>query len=158
MALFLDLEFEMEKGKKPRIERKLAKKYPLFKNKWFAHFIKAALFSGAGYLAHLLILFIFTEFLGIYYLISAIVGFVMGSSINYVINKRYTFDEEIKYHFVKKYFKYILVSLISLGASLALLYIFTEFLSIYYLLSQVFATAIVFLVKFVIIKICIFKD
>ena len=136
----------------------LLKKIPILRREWVRQFIKANLFGGVGTIINLVVLFTFTEFLGIFYLISGGVGFILGSTANYFINKKWVFREDIKHKVYTKYFKYIIISILALMINLGMLFIFTEFVKIYYLLSQIIAGIFAFSVRFTISKFWIFKN
>ena len=111
-------------------------------------FLKFALVGLTGTLIHLAILYYLTEFLGIYYLISAVVAFVVASSNNFFWNKIWTFDEKIGDKTARKYVQFVIVSVVALLVNLFFLYLFTEFLGIYYLISQVIAIALSLWINF----------
>jgi len=111
-------------------------------------FLKFALVGLTGTLIHLVILYSLTEFLGIYYLISAVVAFVVASSNNFIWNKIWTFDEKIGHEAARKYVQFFIVSVIALIVNLFFLYLFTEFLGVYYLVSQIIAIALSLWINF----------
>ena len=112
-------------------------------------FFKFAFVGGIGTIINIAILYLLTEKLGIYYLISAIFSFIIAMSSNFILNKVWTFKENIKLGIGKKYLQFGLVSITALLVNLFFLYIFTEFFKIYYLISQVLAIGISFIVNFV---------
>src|SRR5574344_699994 len=91
--------------------------------------------------------FLLSYVLNINYLIAAIVGFILGTSVNYVIAKYLVFKGEPKSRVVE----IILVFLIG-GIGLILLeiglYCFTEIVGVHYLVSKLIVTAIVFFWNF----------
>jgi len=111
-------------------------------------FIKFCLVGLTGTLINLAVLYWFTEFLGVYYLVSAIFAFVIAATSNYVLNKIWTFKEKMQHQILPKYAKFFAVSVAALGVNLLFLYIFTEFLSIHYLVSQALAIIISMIINF----------
>ncbi|MFC1710782.1 GtrA family protein [Nanoarchaeota archaeon] len=141
----------------PKLREYLFKKFPILeKKKWTRQLIKASLFGGLGVYIHIAILFVLTEFFGVYYLISGGIGFIVGSTNNYFVNKRFTFNEKVSDRVFAKYLKFIIVSISALIISLGILYVFTEFVKVYYVISQLIANIIAFLIVFVISKFWIF--
>jgi len=120
-------------------------------------FFKFAFVGFIGTIINLVILASFTEFLKIYYLLSAVFAFVAAATSNFILNKIWTFKEEIKHKFLGKYLKFFLVSVVALLVNLFFLYVFTEFLGIYYLISQILAIGIAFIINFSGNKIWTFK-
>jgi len=128
-----------------------------YKRKVIDEFFKFGLVGILGMLINLFILYIFTEFVGIYYLISAIIAFFVAVTHNFILNKLWTFKEKINHLFTKKYIQFFIVSIFSLAINLIFLYIFTEFLNIYYMISQALAIGISFIANFIGNKIWTFK-
>ena len=100
-------------------------------------------------IVNILILYILTDFLGIYYILSAIIAFFLGSTGNFLLNKIWTFQEKIQDDLPKKYTKAIFVNTSTVIITIALLYTLTEYLNIYYLISQTIAMTIAFLLNFI---------
>ena len=105
---------------------------------------------------NLIFLYSFTEFLMIHYMISAILAFFIADVSKYVLNKRWTFDDGWD-NFFRKYCKFFIVSVTALFGNLFLLYFFTEFFGVYYMISQFLAIVITLWVNFIGNKIWTFK-
>ena len=120
-------------------------------------FFKFICVGLAGTILHLAVLYIFTEFFGIYYIISSIFGFCLGVTNNFILNKIWTFKEKLNHGVVKKYYRYFILNVIILFINLFILYSLTEFLQMYYILSQIIAVGFSFLINFFISKFWIFK-
>ncbi len=122
-----------------------------------SEFFKFALVGFTGTILHLLVLYVFTEFFGIYYVVASIFGFGFGVTNNFILNKIWTFKEKLNQKVVKKYYKYFIVNIIILFINLLILYSLTEFLHVYYIISQIIAVGFSFLINFFISKFWIFK-
>ena len=131
--------------------------YWSYRRKVIDEFFKFGLVGFLGTLINLLILYVFTEFVGIYYLVSAIIAFFVAMTSNFILNKIWTFKEPIKLNVGKKYLQFSLVSVVALFVNLFFLYVFTEFLGIYYLISQVLAIGVSLIINFLGNKIWTFK-
>ena len=110
--------------------------------RFIRQFLKFSLIGLIGTFVNIAFLYLFTNVFGIYYLISAIFSFFIAISINFVLNKVWTFKENFKHKVVRKWFKFLVISAIVLGINLLFLYLFTEFFKIYYLISQILAIGI----------------
>jgi len=146
---------------KPKIiyfkaRRYILKKIPIFRKEWARQFTKTALVGGVGTIVHLMVLYIFTEFFSIYYLISGGIGFIVGSTSNFLITKKWAFREDIQQELFIKYFKFIIISMSALIVNLGVLYVFTEFVSVYYIISQYIANAVSCVIIFTVSKFWIF--
>jgi dolichol-phosphate mannosyltransferase len=111
-------------------------------------FFKFAFVGLIGTFINLAILYLLTEKIGVYYLISAIVSFIFAMTSNFIFNKVWTFKESLTKDTGKKYIQFGLVSLIALLINLFFLYLFTEFFGIYYLISQVLAIGLALIINF----------
>lgn len=93
-------------------------------------------------------LFLFKEFLHIYYLWANVCGFLLGLITNYILSKKLIFSAETKVNPIVEFITYTLVGVVGLGIDTVCIYIATSILGIYYLLSKLISTAIVFLWNF----------
>ncbi|MDO8622729.1 MAG: glycosyltransferase family 2 protein [archaeon] len=122
--------------------------YLPYKKNVIQEFFKFAFVGVVGMIVNLFILYSFTEFFGVYYLISAIFAFIIAATSNFFFNKVWTFREKINDNLSKKYIQFFLVSLVALIVNLFFLYILTEFFGIYYITSQFISIAIAFSINF----------
>jgi dolichol-phosphate mannosyltransferase len=122
--------------------------YLHYKNDVIKEFVKFGIVGGIGTLVNIAILYLLTEKAGVYYLISAIFSFIVAMSSNFILNKFWTFKENIKWEIGKKYFQFVLVSISALLVNLFFLYIFTEIFGIYYIISQILAIGISLIINF----------
>ena len=110
---------------------------------------KFAIAGAIFAIVNILILYILTDFLGIYYILSSIIAFILGSTGNFLLNKKWTFKERIRHDFLKKYTKAISVNIGAVIITITLLFILTEFLNVYYLISQAIAMIVAFFINFI---------
>jgi dolichol-phosphate mannosyltransferase len=123
--------------------------YLPYLRKSFREFIKFAFVGLIGTIVNLLVLYFLTEYGGIYYLFSAVLAFIVAATSNFILNKTWTFRERIGYRIVNKYMKFFSISVIALLVNLFFLYVFTEFLGIYYIVSQIIAIGISLVINFI---------
>ena len=93
-------------------------------------------------------LFIFTHFLKLYYLISNILSFVLGLIVNYVLSKKFVFQEETNISKTKEFIIYAIIGVIGLGLDTLFVWLFTDITKMYYMLSKLISTAMVFIWNF----------
>src|SRR5574338_211674 len=114
------------------------------------HAFKYYLVGAAGILVNLGILFVLTEFVGMWYLLSSAIAIYISITSNFLLNKTWTFnDTVIKQGGFFMYGKFIGVSLVGMGIQLGFNYIFVENLFVYYLLSALLSIMIASSVNFV---------
>lgn len=111
-------------------------------------FLRFALVGISGILVNMGILFLLTEFLGIHYLISGFFA-VQGAILsNFTWNKLWTFKDKSEKSILKALGKFELVSLGGKATNLAILFTLTEFLGIYYLLSNLLGIILACIVNY----------
>lgn len=116
-------------------------------------------FGVVGVLAFIIdysLLYILTEFCGIYYLYSSIVSFIISLIFNYIASIKWVFDVNKK-QTVKEVIVFAALSVIGLGINQLVMYCMVELLTIYYMFSKIVATAIVMVWNFITRKIFIEK-
>ena len=114
------------------------------------HAFKYYLVGASGVLVNLGILFVLTEFAGLWYLLSSSIAIYVSITTNFLLNKTWTFkDTVIKQDGFLMYGKFIGVSLVGMGIQLGFNYIFVEKLSVYYLLAALISIMIASSVNFV---------
>lgn len=120
-------------------------------------FLKYVFVGGMAFLFDFGTLYILTEYFGIYYLTSSVVAFIIGLNVNYFLAKFLVFKAS-KIKDIKKEYLYIVgISLSALFLNQILLFLLTEKIGIYYLLSKIIITIILLFYNFIIRKVFIFE-
>jgi len=113
--------------------------------------------GGIAFLVDIFTLFVLTDFFGMYYLISAIIAFLVGLITNYSGSVLWVFSRRT---LRSRYLEFVSFSLIGLGG-LALneffLWFFTEKIAIHYLLSKTISAFFVYLFNFTSRKVVLFR-
>ncbi len=124
-------------------------------------FIQYGIVGASGTLLNLAILYGLTEFMGLYYLISASIAFVISATHNYIVNKIWTFGEafvgDSKRKVAKQYGLFFLFSMLALVVNLTALYLFVEWLGVWYIFAQVLAITVAYMVNFTGSKLLVFR-
>ena len=114
-------------------------KYPLLKQ-----FTKFCLVGGIAAVINFLIYYSFTEWLGIWYIYSAIWAFLISAVFNFIANKLWTFQNKEKgRQIINQLLKFAVVMVSGLIVNIAIIYALTEWLGFDYRLSWVFATVVI---------------
>jgi len=119
-----------------------------FKKEIPIQFFKFAFVGTVGTLITIFILYALTEWAGIYYIISSAFAFIIAMTHNFILNKIWTFKESLSLNLKRKYIQFSFVSVIALFVNISFLYLFTEFFRIYYIISQVLAIGVAFIINF----------
>lgn len=130
----------------------------LFSRSNIKEFIKFGIVGAIGTFVNLSILYFLTEIVNIYYIISEIIAFSVSVINNYILNKKWTFNETLKENIVRKYFKYAITCLLSLFVNLFILFILVEFYDFWYIFAEVVAIGGAFLFNFVGSKLWTFNN
>ncbi len=105
--------------------------------------------GGIAFLIDYSVLFICTEYLGIYYLISSFISFTVSTVFNYIASVRWVFDVDQKKSQRRNFVLFIVFSVIGLGINQCIMWFGVEKLDFYYMIVKIGATAIVMVFNFV---------
>ena len=100
-------------------------------------FIRFAISGAVATLVDVFFLYILTEYLAIWYLLSACLSFVIGTVIHYFISSGWVFQNSTKT--IKQYLVFVSVQLVGLVINLLVIYILVEFFYFWYILAKLVA-------------------
>lgn len=118
--------------------------------------LKFGVVGGLAFLIDYGLLYVLTEFVGIHYLISSVISFTISLIFNYILSIKWVFDVTKK-QTAKEITIFVILSVIGLGINQVVMYVGSDLLHIYYMLTKIVATAIVMVWNFVTRKIFIEK-
>lgn len=116
--------------------------------------IKFGMVGASGALIGLSILWALTEIGGLYYLVSYIISTLVAVTNNWYFNSIFTFKHKPS---LVKWAKYLGASTGTLLLNVALMYVFTSLLGVWYMLSAVVVITIIFLLNFYLSKKYVWK-
>lgn len=94
-------------------------------------------------------LYIFKEFFHLYYLVANVLGFLLGLITNYLLSKKFVFNsEKEEMNQAIEFAIYALIGVCGLGFDTLFMWLFTSAIGIYYLLSKIVSTGLVFIWNF----------
>lgn len=99
--------------------------------------------GGTAFAVDFFFLYIFSDICGIYYLISAIFSFIISVLVNYVMSTKWVFNQDNIENKVVEFNLFLLISTIGLVFTEILLYLFTDVIGMYYLISKIISAIIV---------------
>ncbi|MFX1446006.1 MAG: GtrA family protein [Promethearchaeota archaeon] len=114
----------------------------------FKQAFKFALVGCLGTFVNLGVLYFFTEYCQVFYIISEVFAFVVAGLHNYLFDKLWVFKEKVRDQVGIKYARFIIISLISLIINLFVLYILVEYFDIWYIFAEIVAIIFGFLINF----------
>ena len=114
-------------------------------------------FVGAG--TTLVLTIVFSEFFGIFYLISAAIGFEISIIWGFFANDKWTFSKVKKTSkSYVRFIKYNSFSLMKLGIIVIIMFVLTTYGGLHYTISQSIAIVVAFFFDFTVSKMISFKN
>ena len=104
--------------------------------------------GGLAFLVDFGTLFILTEYVHVHYLVSAAIAFIFGLTVNYILSVKWVFNIRTVGNRWLEFLLFALIGLVGLGLNELFLWIITEILVIYYLISKIITTIIVYFWNF----------
>ena len=117
--------------------------------KLIAQIMKFGIVGVLATLIDYIVLWILTEYAGLYYVASAAISFSVSVGFNYICSMRYVFVRKENADRRKEFVIFLVLSIIGLGMNQLLMWIGTDVLGIYYLIAKLFATALVMVYNFI---------
>ena len=111
-------------------------------------FIRYFFVGGVAAVVNIGMLFIFTDVCHIYYLVSNIISFTLGLIVNYILSKLLVFQDKVSLSTSKEFIIYAIIGVVGLGIDTLLMSTFTDTFNIYYMLSKIISTLLVFIWNF----------
>ncbi len=130
----------------------------IFKFQITREFIKFAIVGVTNTLIHLSILYVLTEFFSVWYILSSFLAFLVAVTNSFIFNTLWTFKKDIKHKTTTRYGKFFIVSVITALLNLFFLYVFTEYIGLWYMLSQLVAIVLTLMMNFIGNKFWTFKE
>ncbi|MDR1021055.1 MAG: GtrA family protein [Synergistaceae bacterium] len=112
----------------------------------FLQLLRTIIYGFIVFLIDSSLLFLFTES-GIYYLCSAAISFIIALLINFYFNRTFVFPKTNR-SFCEELASYAGIALVGLALTELCLFMFTEFMGVYYIYSKFIAAVIVLLWNF----------
>lgn len=109
----------------------------------YIQFFRYLFVGGFAFLVDFSLLYIFSDICGIYYLISAMLSFIISLIVNYLISTYWVFNKNQMENKLVEFGIFSLIGVIGLIFTEIILYLCTDVIGLYYLISKIIATAIV---------------
>ncbi len=96
--------------------------------------------------------------LGLFYMLSGVIAFVTGLSVNFLLSKRFVFSAE-KTDFSSKteFITYAVIGILGLLITEAIMYVMITKLKLYFMIPKIIATGVVFVWNFVARKAVLYR-
>jgi len=106
--------------------------------------------GAAGAIAYYAALYGLTEYFGIWYVISAVIGFILNTGLNFTLQKFWTFQNKETHMVHRQLVLYVAMTVSFLVGNTLFLYLMVEYLHMWYIGAQVILTAIISVLGFII--------
>ena len=111
-------------------------------------FLRYIIVGGCAFVADFCTVWLLKE-LGLHYLVAGVFGFILGVIVNYILSKTLAFSgKKANMSREAEFMLFIVISLIGLGLTELLMWVFTDGLGLFYLVSKAIAAVIVLLWNF----------
>jgi putative flippase GtrA len=124
--------------------------------KLFNQFSKYAVVGGFAFIVDYSLLWFLTEKIKFYYLISALISFITGLVINYILSVKFVFDNRKINDKKIEFFYFSLIGVAGVIINQASMWFLTEKIKIFYMKSKLITALIVLMWNFSIRKIFLF--
>ncbi len=119
--------------------------------------VKFIVSGGTAALVELILLYLFTEFLGIWYIYSLVLAFLVAFSMSFTLQKFWTFKDARKEIVPQQAILHLAVTVAGLLFNMVGLYMLVELFGFWYMLAQVLVGGTIAFLSFLIYKFVIFK-
>ena len=111
--------------------------------------LKYAVVGGIATLSDISTLYLLVTYFDIYYLYGTVIGFFVGSVVNYFISVNWVFSSRrFRYNFTLEFGSYILISTSVLGFTVFAMWILTDIFGVYYLYSRILLIFFTYILNF----------
>ena len=115
----------------------------------FLQFFRYIFVGGTAFVVDFFFLYFFSDICGIYNLISGVLSFIISVLVNYIMSTKWVFNQENIENKLVEFNLFIIISTIGLVFTEILLYVFTDIIGLYYLISKIIAAIIVLFWNFI---------
>ena len=118
----------------------------------FIQFFRYAFVGGIATIVDWAVLYILTT-MGMYYLVSTVFAFFAGLAVNFLLSKLLVFSaSEAKVGKVGEFVAYAIIGAMGLLITMGIMYLLTDIVGMYFMLSKVIATVIVLAWNYIVRK------
>jgi putative flippase GtrA len=107
-----------------------------------------AIVGGLAFAVDFGSLWAFTEILGLHYLVSAALAFLLGLTTNYLLSLAWVFSHRTLANRYAEFLVFAVIGVVGLGLNEVLMWLLTDGAGVHYLGSKAVSTAVVFLWNF----------
>ena len=111
-------------------------------------FIRYGFVAAVAFVFDFGLLFVFTHFAGLFYLLSATLSFTISAVVNYYLSTIWVFSNRVQRQRSHELAIFMAICLVALALNDIFMWVFTSVLGIFYLVSKILTVCIVFFWSF----------
>jgi len=108
-----------------------------------AKILRYIISGGTAAVVDLFLLYAFTDWLGIWYLLSAILAFLVAFMVSFAMQKYWTFKDRSNENIHGQAAKYFAVTATNLGLNTLGIFLLVDYVHVHYMLSQILVSALI---------------
>ena len=120
-------------------------------------FFRYGFAGGVAFCVDFGLLYVLTDIFHIYYLISAAFSFIPGILVNYLLSVHWVFNKRVVKNIKAEFLFFTAIGLVGLGWNELFMWLFTDVVGFYYLISKLFSTALGYIWNFSAKKFFLFR-
>lgn len=113
--------------------------------------------GGIATLVDFAALFFFTSVLHFWYLLSAVIAFIISFCVSFIFSKFWTFADRSHGHWGPQATLYLIITSINLALNTLLMYVFVDFVHLHYMMAQFITSALLACESYFAYQIFVFK-
>lgn len=121
-------------------------------------FVQYVLVGGVAFVFDFVALFLLTERVGLHYIVSASIAFLLGLTTNYLLCILWIFDYRALQNQAHEFAVFSLIGLAGLLLNGSLMFILIEFLGLHYLIARAQAAVLILLLNFSLKRFLLFSE
>ena len=119
----------------------------IFSEAYITRFVRYFITGGMSAIVDLGLFWVLTQYMGIYYILAALLSFCVGFTVNYLLSRYWVFGPGRR-AIAHEATLVLIVSVVGLGFHIAVLWMLVEWVSFPEMLSKIIATGLVFFWNF----------
>lgn len=116
----------------------------------FKQAVRFCIAGAAGVIAYYAALYGLTEYLGVWYVASAVIGFILNTGLNFTLQKFWTFQNKETGMVGRQLVLYVVMTICFLIGNTGFLYLMVQYLHMWYIGAQVILTVVISILSFII--------
>lgn len=117
-------------------------------NNTLIQFIRYLFVGGIAAVVNIGGLYIFNTVFNIHYLVANVISFILGLVVNYLLSKKFVFSKETSFSKILEFSIYTIIGVIGLALDTLFMWIFTDKIQLYFMISKIISTVLVFVWNF----------